>query len=261
MGINPWIIESIGVDKIDDAEAEAGRRRVTRAFGIDAVTKVSDEQLRFISNSLELYVFTLLEWEDSEKLRCAAAKAFQVGRLVLPEGSPVEVAQGLVRLGCFGVLGDRGADFRRLLDDQGIPELPIDAPNWGERVWAIILKVWLCLFRKKGCSDLDEVQKLVTTLRSEQRLHEPSFLSLAEARKDSGPAWELILAYHLAKAAEVLGTYLSQGSMDGHYDIREQLDAQFDRGISAAIRGQLMEREVFVRLLARTARTFVDNSI
>ena len=32
--------------------------------------------------------------------------------------------------------------------------------------------------------------------------------------------------YHLAKAAEILGAYIGQGSVDGHYDIREQLQAQ-----------------------------------
>ncbi len=261
MSTNSWIIESLGAENIIDAETEAGRRRVNQAFGIDGRTKVSLEQLRFISNGLELHVYSLLEMEDFEKLRSAAAKAFQVGRMVPVEGSPLEVAQGLVRLGCLGVLGDRGMDVRRLLIDQGIPQLPIDDLNWGNRVWAIILKIWLCLFRKKGWDDLDEVQELVGTLRSEQKLHEPSFLSHAEARKDSGPAWELVLAYHLAKAAEILGTYLSQGSADGRYDIREQLEAQFDRGLFAAIRGQLMEREVLTRLLLRTARTFVDNSI
>ncbi len=262
MSTNSWVIESLGVDKVTDAEIEAGRRRVNQAFRVDGVTKMSDEQLRFIgSNGLELHVFTLLEREDSEELRSAAAKAFHVRRVVPLGGSPVEAAQDLVRLGCLGVLGDRGTDFRRLLINQGIPLLPIDDPNWGERVWAIILKMWLCLFRKEGWSDFDEVQQLVTTLRSEQRSHEPSFLSRAEARKDSRPAWELVLAYHLANAAEILGTYLSQGSVDGHYDIREQLDAQFDRGIFAAIQGQLMEREVFARLLVCTARVFVDNSI
>jgi superfamily II DNA/RNA helicase len=49
--------------------------------------------------------------------------------------------------------------------------------------------------------------------------------------------------------------------VDDHYDVREQLEAQFDRAINAAGRGQLMERESLARLLARTARVLVDNSI
>lgn len=256
-----WIIESLGVEKITDAEAEAGRRRLNRALGIDGAVEVPDEQLRFIRNGLELHVFTLLSSGNSEELRSAAAKAFQVGRVVPRDGSPLKDAHGLVRLGCFAVLGDRGADFRRLLIEQGIPTLPIDDPDWGTRVWAVIMTIWLCLFRKQGWGDLDKVQELVAKLRSEQRLQEPTFLSRAEVRKDSQPAWELILAYHLAKAAEILGAYLSNGSVGGRYDVREQLDAQFDRGISAAVQGQFMDREVFARLLAQTARTFVDNSI
>ena len=67
--------------------------------------------------------------------------------------------------------------------------------------------------------------------------------------------------YHLAKAAEILGTYHSQGSVDGRFDIHEQLEAHFDRAISAAGRGQLLEREIFARLLAPTARTIAENSI
>ena len=83
----------------------------------------------------------------------------------------------------------------------------------------------------------------------------------AEARKDVRPAWELMAHYHLAKAAEVLGAYLGQGSVDGHYDIREQLEAQFDLAIGASARGQQIERETMSRLLARAARVMVDNSI
>jgi hypothetical protein len=64
--------------------------------------------------------------------------------------------------------------------------------------------------------------------------------------------------YHLAKAAEILGTYLCQGSVEGHYDVRQQLEAQFDRAITTAAKGHLMERETFARLLARTARAIVD---
>ncbi len=261
MKSDSWIVQSLGAEKVSCGETEATRRRLHRALKIDGEIEVSDEQLCFIANGLELYVFTLLDDTDTKKLSTAAAQAFQVGRVAHRDGSPTEVAQSLLRLGCLATLGDRGADFRRLLIDQGIPTLPIDDTNWGVRVWATILNVWLCLMRKDGWSDLDEVQNLIATLRSTQRIHEPHFLTEAEDRKDASPAWELVSAYHLAKAAEILGTYLCQGSVDGHYDIREQLDAQFDRATLAAARGRLMERENITKLLARTAQTLVDNSI
>ena len=65
----------------------------------------------------------------------------------------------------------------------------------------------------------------------------------------------------MAKAAEILGTYQSQGSVDGHYDIREQLEAQFDRSLAAAGHGGLIKHENFARLLHHTAKTLVDNSL
>ena len=261
MTADSWIVASIGEEKVRNAATEVGRRRLQGALSIDGSKQLSDEHLQFIANGLEIRVFDLLDDGSSEELCAAAAKVFQVARVLPRPDTPIEAAVALVRLGCLGVLGERGADVRRLLLEEGIPSLPIDAPDWGDRVWATILDVWLRLLRKKGWADLDAVQERVASIRSEQSDFEPQFLSEAEQQRDSMPAWDLVSAYHLAKAAEIVGVYQSQGSVDGHYDIREQLEAQFDRAVAAAGRGQLMERETFARLLARTARTLVDNSI
>ena len=78
------------------------------------------------------------------------------------------------------------------------------------------LLFWTCgcvFFAKEAGDDLDAVQTQVASLRSDQRVYEPQFLQEAEERQDSAPAWELISAYHLAKAAEILGMYQSQGSV------------------------------------------------
>ena len=203
----------------------------------------------------------MLESEDVDKLRVAAAEAFQVRRVLPRVGQPLEAAETLVRLGCLGVLGDRGADVKRILTEETYPTLPLDSTDWGIRVWATILDVWLRLFRKSGWDDLDAIQERVAKLREDQSTYEPQFLRTAESQLDAGPAWELISAYHLAKGAEILGRYQSQGSVEGRFDVREQLEAQFDRAITAASRGQLMERETLARLLAHTARALVDNSI
>ena len=98
-------------------------------------------------------------------------------------------------------------------------------------------------------------------LREQQLSYEPEFLKQSETNRDPAPAWSLVAYYHLAKAAEILGTYHSQGSVDGRFDIHEQLKAQFDRAIAAAVRAQISEREIFARLLAPTARTIAENSI
>ena len=197
-------------------------------------------------------------YRNYERLR---RRSFQIARTLALPGEPVAAAQRLVRLGCLAVVGDRSADFRRIVTERPLPLLPLESPDWGVRVWASVLDVWLRLLRKQGWDDLDAVQQRVVDLREAQRTVEPAFLQAAETRQDVRPAWELIAQYHLAKAAEVLGVYLGQGSVDGHYDIREQLEAQFDRAIAASARGQLIDLETMSHLLARTSRVMVDNSI
>ena len=261
MTADSWIIQSLGAEKIRRAVEEAGRRRLHRALGVEGAQEFPDDQLRFVANGLELRIFELLDGDNAEVLQTAATDAFQVARSLPCPDAPIEAAEWLVRLGALAVLGDRGADVRRLLIEEDLPQLPLDSEDWGIRVWVCILDIWLRLFRKHGWGDLDLVQQRVAALRTDQHKHEPDFLAQAEARKDARPAWELVAEYHLAKAAEILGAYLTQGSVDGHYDVREQLEAQFDRAIGAARRGQLMERESLARLLARTARILVDNSI
>ena len=261
MTADSWIIDSLGVEKVRNATTEAGRRRLLHTFGLSDAKQLSDDHLRFVAHTLELRVFDLIDEDSTENLHTAAVEAFQVARVLPLSEDPIEAAQALVRMGCLGVLGDRGADVKRILSEGELPSLPTESDDWGTRVHSTILEIWLRLFRKSGWEDLDAVHSHVERLRSEQSGYEPMFLNEAEERQDPAPAWELILAYHLAKAAEILGIYQSQGSVDGHFDIREQLEAQFDRAIAAAGRGLLMEREMFVRLLARTARTLVDNSI
>lgn len=261
MTADSWILSSVGVETVQVVRDESTRRRLAAALGTQRDADVSDENLRFVAHALELRAFRLLDSDDPTALRDAAAQAFQVARAIPLSTVRLEAATELVRLGCLGVLGDRGADVRRLLAPIAIPSASNDRGGWGERVQGMVLDIWLRLLRKRGWEDLDGVQSGVANLRADQREVEPAFLAEAEERKDARPAWELMSQYHLAKAAEILGAYLSQGSVDGHYDIREQLEAQFDRAIATASKGQLMERETLARVLARTARVLVDNSI
>ncbi len=256
-----WIIDSLGAENVRSATIEAGRIRLRSTFGTERAELVDDDRLRFIAHTLELRVFELMEDDSSTSLHFAAAEAFRVGRVLPRPTSPNEAALFLVRLGCLGVLGERGADVKRILTEEDLPNLPVDSEDWGIRVHATILDIWLRLLRKSGWDDLDAVQAQVARLRSDQSDYEPVFLGEAEDRQDPTPAWGLIAAYHLAKAAEILGMYMSQGSVEGRFDVREQLDAQFDRALAATGRGLPMEQEAFVRLLARTAHTLVDNSI
>lgn len=256
----PWIINALGQDKVRQADVESSRRRLSQALGLAGRKDVSNKRLRFVSNALVLRVVDLVDADDRAALSIAASEAFQVARVLpLPE-KPIAAAEVLLRLGCLGVLGDRGADVRLLLGER-FPDLPTKSDDWSTRVWATILDVWLRLFRKDGWGDLDSVQKGVADIRAAQSDLEPVFLQRTEQRGDVRPAWQLVSDYHLARAAEILGEYTSLGSAEGRFDIQQQLDAQFDRALAAASEGQLIEREMLVRLLAPAAGTLASNTI
>lgn len=260
MTTDSWITASIGAERLEAAQEEANRRRIGAALEIPTEPGLADDELRFVVNALELRVAMLLDQEDGNALREAAAQAFQLARTLLPASPAHEGAAEILRVACLGVLGDRGADVRRILADVQLPA-PAPIENWGWRVEHTIQDIWLRLLRKQGWEDLDGVQSAVARLRSEQRDGEVAFLAEAERNRDARPAWELMSQYHLAKAAEILGAYLTQGSADGRFDVRQQIEAQFDRAIATAAKGQLMENEVRARLLARTAHTLIANSI
>ena len=256
-----WVTKPVGDAEMRRTREEAVRRRLRSALGIHLTAQIGEADLRFVIGALELRVVRLLEDGSREELQRAAAEAFQAARVLPRAQSTMRSAKELVELGCLGVLGDRGPDVRRVLRETELPALSRRATDWGSKVWATILEVWLRLLRQDGWSDLDAVVNRVGRLREQQKEFEPEFLQQAERDQDTTPAWLLMTDYHLAKAAEILGTYQAQGSVEGRFDIREQLEAQFDRAIAAAGKGGLLERELFARLLAPTARTIVGNSI
>ena len=255
-----WILSAIGEGKVHAAEEEAARRRLSQVLHADLTSKLDEDELQFVAKALELRVSTCLETEDANDLRKVAADAFQIARVLVSSAVESRRFSRVLEIACLGVLGDRGADVRRILTevDLSFNELPED---WGSRVKLTTLGIWLRLLRKNGWGDLDRVQECVAQLRKDQERGESGFLAQAEKHGDVQPAWALIAGYHLAKAAELLGVYLVQGEVDGSFDIRQQLEAQFDRAKSAAEKGGLIEQENLSRLLARTAQVLVENSL
>ena len=225
------------------------------------------ELIRNTANALELVVLDLIIErfeENDDKLRMmreCAADAFRLYRALPQPDNSLENAGILLRMSSLAVLGDKGADAARLLRLRSWDEIPLESDNWGERTWATIIDVWLRLIRKNGWDDRDTVLQRVTELRAAQNQFEKKYLDGSAPSKAKTNALELIGLYHLARAAEILALYITDGVVDGNYQIRQKLETHFDRALAVCEHVQLLNLEPITRLVSACAIQMVENSI
>lgn len=252
---------------------EADRVEFYREMGRE-VPAFDEALLRETADALEIAVLDLKVdrlADDPERLalsRQAATEAFRLLRMLPLPAEPMAAGTHLLRASVLAVLGDRGADaarWLRTLDESGQwPALPLSARNWGERCRATMTDVWLRLVRNKGLDDRDAVLAHVAAMRSSQEEFERDYLHKFAPLEAKRSALELIAIYHLAKAADVLANYITDGKVDGSFQMQSMqslLDSHFDRAIDACEAAQLIELGPFVRLLARAASQMVDNAL
>lgn len=264
-----WLLDAMA-DRRRMALREADRVQFYREMGRE-VPAFDEAPLRETAAALEIAVLDLKVdrlADDPERLelsRQAATEAFRLLRVLPLPAEPMAAGTHLLRASVLAVLGDRGADaarWLRTLDEAGKwPALPLSARNWGERCRATITEVWLRLVRKKGWGDRDAVLEHVAALRSAQEEFERDYLHTFTPLEAKRSALELIAIYHLAKAADVLAHYITDGKVDGSFQMQPLLDSHFDRAIDACEAAQLIELGPFARLLARAASQMVDNAL
>lgn len=264
-----WLLDTMA-DKRRLALREADRMQFYREMGRE-VTDFDEAALREVAAALEIAVLDLEvdrltdDPEQRTLLRQSAEDAFRLLRMLPLPTSPMDAGTHLLRSSVLAVLGDRGADAARWLrsldESQQWPDLPLDAPNWGERCRATLTDVWLRLVRKKGWSDRDTVLERVAALRSAQQTFEREYLHTFEPIEAKRAALELIAIYHLAKAADVLAHYITDGVVDGSHQIQPVLDSHFDRAIEACDAAHLIELGPLTRLLARAAQQMAENAL
>ena len=264
-----WLLDTMA-DKRRLALREADRLQFFREMGRE-LPDFDEEVLRESAAALEIAVLDLEvdrladEPEQRTLSRQAAGDAFRLLRMLPLPTNHMDAGTHLLRASVLAVLGDRGADAARWLrsldESQQWPDLPLDTPNWGERCRATLTDVWLRLVRKKGWSDRDAVLERVAALRSTQQTFEREYLHAFEPIEAKRSALELIAIYHLAKAADVLAHYITDGVVDGSHQIQPVLDSHFDRAIDACDTGQLIELGPLTRLLARAAQQLADNAL
>lgn len=252
-----WMIEALGDDLRGTARNVVGEHLL---IDIGFTPSPRPAVFDFTVNGFALAAHTLLEdIEGVGDLREAAELAFEALRASPIPADGEAATLHVLHTACYGVLGDRTPDVGRYLRNHTIPELLGEESNWGSRVRNGVYRLWLLLIRKNGWADLDAVQLEVVALRNAQAGAEATFLQNSDRPRVD--AWHLIAAYHLSKAAELLGVYSTQGTVDGSYNIQVQLEAQFDRSIIACERAELVDFHATVKLLTATAERMVANSI
>ncbi|MBW2690098.1 MAG: DEAD/DEAH box helicase, partial [Deltaproteobacteria bacterium] len=260
-----WILDSIS-ERRAEALKIADRIQIYHEL-LNTRAEADIELVRDIANALELAAFDLILErfeEDDAKLnmmRECAADAFRLYRVLPQPENPLEEGVLLLRMSALAVLGDKGADAARLLRQREWSNLPLESDNWSERTWATILDIWLRLIRKKGWEDRDIVLERVAQLRESQNEFEARYLEGIEPGRAKAAALELIGLYHLAKAAEILALFITDGVVEGNHQVRQMLDTHFDRVFAVCDHARMLELEPLARLLAASSAQMVENSI
>ena len=259
-----WMLESIGEMRAK-ALHEATRIQILGALA-SLPHDVDYVLIERVAQSLETVVMDLLlnpddEGEQLHLLRQCAADAYRLYR-VLPEKEAMLVEAELrLRRSALAVLGDLGADAARNLREQPWPALDVESEDWRTRTLCTIIDIWLRLIRKQGWDDRDAVLERISMLRQTQEAFEENYLNGAEGHGAKAAALELMALYHLAKAAEILALYITDGVVEGSFQIHILLDMHFDRAMAICEQGTAFQLEPLVRLMAATARQLADNAI
>jgi len=93
----------------------------------------------------------------------------------------------------------------------------------------------------------------VAQLRESQSEFEKQYLEGVEPERAKAAALELIGLYHLAKAAEIFALFITDGVVEGNYQVRQLLETHFDRVFAVCDHARMLELEPLTRLLAASS--------
>ncbi len=267
--MNHWLLDAI--EEKRRAALKAADKALIHQELLFTEVEVDIALIRDVANALELASLDLIlerfeEDEEKEKmLRAAARDAFRLFKILPVPETAIDYGMLLLRASALAVLGDCGSDATRWLrgleDDGQWPQLPLNSEDWGQRTWSTIIDIWLRLIRKRGWTDRDIVLERIGNLRANQGEFEMRYLEQANPQSAKATALELIGLYHLAKAADILAHFITDGVVDGNHQVQQLLDTHFDRALAACEPARLLELEPTTRLLAAASAQLVNNSI
>lgn len=260
-----WLLDKLNEMRIK-ALKQAGQVQISKEL-LGTPFEIDNKMVNRCAEAMEMVVleFLLDDISDDEnkqnELKKIAADAFRLFKALPRPTDPLESGMFKLRAGVLAVLGDRGSEASRWMKEEPWQDLPVDSRDWSNRTWATLLDVWLRLIRKDGWLDRDIVLKRISSLRESQTEFEKDYLEEQTPTRSKAMALELIGLYHLAKAAEILALYMTDGVVDGKYQVHQLLDSHFDRILEVCRHAQMINLEPLSRLLAASASQMVENSI
>lgn len=233
---------------------------------------VSSETTEILSDALRLIELRCLDlspgWRrdvrssEGIEFRDYCSQAFDIRR-VLPLGDGVDgTVKGALALAAVGVLGERSADVRRYLNENPWPVPPVfqqeaESLGWPRFVLYAVADAFLRVVRKRDWGDLRAVATSIDTLRKSQNGYEQGYLTQENGVRQVA-ALELVAFYQLAKAIEVLGTFVGKGDPRTALD---DVDYHFSRAIRAADSAGIIELALLLRWLSMASRSLIRATI
>jgi hypothetical protein len=185
--------------------------------------------------------------------------AFDIRRSLPIGNSPDEQIKNLLHLTTVGVLGDRNTDIRRYLNENESHwiSLSFSQDDWPRIVLFNIAVAFLRIVRKNNWTDINVAAESIITLRTKQKEFEEKYLRQENTIRQVA-AFELVAFYQLAKAIELLGFFVGQGTPP---TILDDTDFHFSRAIKAADAAGIIELAILSRWLGMASVSLIRSSI
>ncbi len=255
--LSSWLLESIAQER-EEAKVIINQFILAKELQNKDI-KIDISKIQKVVEVLELSMFDLISSsENKEKVKEISIELFKLSQVLPSPERSIENLQNKLKYCCFAVLGDLGVSASKYLKENDWDKSLLTSDNWKDRTFSTIIDVWLRLIRKRGWDDRDAVLENISILRIAQKEHEKGFLGKSGKKED---AYELIVLYHLASSAEKLAIYITDGKVNGNFQIQQILDSHFDRAIDACEEAQMFELEPLTRLLALASKQLVENAI
>lgn len=257
-----WLLDSIEDLRIKSLK-QAGELLLLKEFD-DSQGSFDFNFIERNAKALEMAALDLIlnRFEDDDEklinMRTCSADAFRLYRVLPRKTDPIKDGTQILKMCSLAIMGDMGTDASRYLKEYPWPKIDINSTDWYDRTWAVIIDVWLRLIRKKGWDDRDRVLENIVKLRESQNEFEGQYLNKLDHNNAKISAIKLICLYHLAKTAEILALFITDGAVEGNHQVHQLLDTHFDRIFSICNTVQLLEIEPLTRILSVCAHQMIE---